>query len=286
MTDSLVYSYTGNRLVSIIDKSTSATGLVVGTTNYTYDGNGNMLNGNNTTNTGQNKTLTYNLLNLPQTIAFSGGTITYTYDASGNKLRKQSPTLGTADYINGIQYGSTITGLPDFIQTEEGKAVLSGTTAYKYYYSLEDNVGNTRLTFDSSPGTATTLQKDDYLPFGMEINRSVTSPKNEYLYNKKEIQEEIGQYDYGTRFYDPVICRWEVVDPLAEKSRQSSPYTYGFRGAQFFIDHFCEIRDQQIGGLEQARHDPFGLGFLVFFVFSRKALVDVFQHQRCNMRKL
>lgn len=62
LADSLEYSYTGNRLASIIDKTASATGLLAGTTSYTYDSNGNMLTSNNTADRGQNKTYTYNLL--------------------------------------------------------------------------------------------------------------------------------------------------------------------------------------------------------------------------------
>lgn len=69
-------------------------------------------------------------------------------------------------------------------------------------------------------------QRDDYYPFGMEIAGTVTNPKNEYLYNKKELQEETQEYDYGARYYDPVIARWTSVDPLAEKSRRWSPYHY------------------------------------------------------------
>ena len=70
------------------------------------------------------------------------------------------------------------------------------------------------------------LQKDDYYPFGLEINRTPGSPKNEYLYNRKELQEETGLYDYGARFYDPTVARWTTIDPLAEISRRWTPYNY------------------------------------------------------------
>ena len=213
----------------MVDASGNSLGLPAGTTNYLYDGNGNVWNAHNSTNTGGNRNVTYNLLNLPLVVTNINGTITYTYDAAGNKLRKVSVQGGVTtytDYISGIQYNGTTSETLQYIMTEEGQAAPNGTTSYDYQYFLGDNLGNTRESFGTKTGATVPYQRDDYYAFGMDINTVVTSPQNYYLYNKKELQSEFADYDYGARFYDPVVARWNTIDPLAEISRRWSTYNY------------------------------------------------------------
>ena len=114
----------------------------------------------------------------------------------------------------------------DFIQTEEGLARNNGSGNYSYEYNLSDHLGNVRTTFYKNPNTnqLEVLQRDDYYAFGLRKNAQFGN--NKYLYNGKELQEELGQYDYGARFYDPVIGRWNVVDALAENHFSVTPYNY------------------------------------------------------------
>ncbi|MBY5952940.1 RHS repeat-associated core domain-containing protein, partial [Algoriphagus marincola] len=75
------------------------------------------------------------------------------------------------------------------------------------------------------------VQENAYYPFGMAIeglDYSYNNHTNRYLYNGKELIEDLnlGLYDYGARFYDPVIGRWISVDPLAHLYPGISPYAY------------------------------------------------------------
>lgn len=160
----------------------------------------------------------YNNLNLISEVSGPNAT-TYTYDARGKKLRRITNGV-TTDYVDGIQYTS---GIIDFIQTEEGLARRNTATEYLYQYNLSDHLGNSRYTFN---GNGSKMQSDDYYPFGKTFNSFASGSRNNYLYNGKELEEGLEQYDFGARFYDPVIGRWSVADPLAEKVYSDNPYAF------------------------------------------------------------
>jgi RHS repeat-associated protein len=156
--------------------------------------------------------------------------LSYTYDATGRRLKKTA-NGAVRNYIDGIEYNTD--GTIDFIKTEAGIARKSGN-AYIYEYNLTDHLGNVRYSFNQDGAK---LQQDDYYAFGMKRNTFASGVKNKYLYNGKEVQEELGEeYDYGARFYDPVVGRWNAIDPLAEQMTRHSPYNYVFNNPLKFTD--------------------------------------------------
>jgi RHS repeat-associated protein len=230
------YNYNGNQLIGI-----SGGGLSTG--NYFYDANGNA-----TTDGRNGVNLSCNYLNLPVSATKAGLSLAYTYDAMGRKLRKVSNTTGTTDYVGGIQYTN---GTIDFIQTEEGIARNNSGT-YSYQYNLTDHLGNVRVTFYQNPATQQieVIQRDDYYAFGLRKMGLPNSNTNRYLYNGKELQEELGQYDYGARLYDPVIGRFSTIDPLARMYENTSPYCYVKNNPINFIDpDGMQVQDPPIPGI-------------------------------------
>ena len=151
---------------------------------------------------------------------------TYTYDAGGTKLKSVQNSV-IREYISGIHYRNNVL---DFIGTEEGRVVRNTDGTYRYEYNLKDNLGNVRVSIDDSTGVARIIQEDEYYAFGLNSPKKVSGDKNNYLYNGKEEQDVLtDEYDYGARFYDPLIARWTSADPSSENGGQEglTPYQYG-----------------------------------------------------------
>ncbi|MBN9382145.1 MAG: RHS repeat-associated core domain-containing protein [Chitinophagaceae bacterium] len=169
--DRLKYTYfTGsNRLQQVYDSANDA-GSLLGdfhydgavkdpTTDYSYDGNGNLLSDKNK----GIRSIHYNFLNLPDTIRMmksdgsSKGNIVYRYDAMGNKWAKivtdstaNTVRQVTTMYIKGFQYqNDTI----QFVAHEEGRTryfwqhYMNGDSSFRqrFDYFEKDHLGNTRV---------------------------------------------------------------------------------------------------------------------------------------------
>ena len=46
----------------------------------------------------------------------------------------------------------------------------------------------------------------------------------------------LNTYDYGARQHDPILCRWDRIDPLCEKYYNVSPYNYCHNNPIIMID--------------------------------------------------
>lgn len=111
-----------------------------------------------------------------------------------------------------------------YIKTNQGYFDISRNA---YIYNYMDHLGSVRLSFwNNGSGTLEVIEESNYYPFGLQhegYNKAAIPSDYLYKFNGKELQDEIGMYDYGARYYMPVIGRWINVDPLAETTPNWSP---------------------------------------------------------------
>ena len=241
--DDLSYSYrtNSNTLLSVADagSNTIIAGvdqfIRVGTSDFQYDQNGNLANDPN-----KGFDYTYNHLNKPFSAIKGADTLEWVYSADGTKLKQkivESSSTTYHDYVGSFFY---IDDVLAHFQHEEGRILVNGST-HQYEYNLTDHLGNIRLSFadvnddgkidvNATGVNAEVLQIDHYYPFGMRMGGLSynSGTENRYRYNSKEYHQELGLglYDYGFRWYDPVIARFVSVDPLAEKFTHNAVYAY------------------------------------------------------------
>jgi RHS repeat-associated protein len=152
--DNLTYAYlsNSNKLISVTDAINDPNGFNDGYktgNDYTYDGNGNL-----TTDLNKGLTISYNYLNLPQSVnnASQGKTISYIYDATGKKLKKSFPGQPDHYYMDGIEYdGATLL----FAMTEEGRVRPRPNGTYTYDYFLKDHLGDIHVVLSSDTPSLT-----------------------------------------------------------------------------------------------------------------------------------
>jgi RHS repeat-associated protein len=201
--DQLSYTYqtSSNKLSQVTDAANDQNSKLgdfhynpttKGSTDYNYDGNGNLKIDNNKSI----DSIGYNYLNLAQQLHINGkGTITFTYDAGGSKQKKVT-TDSTARhstttlYLTGFVYqqSDTITSPGGGIDTlqfmghEEGRVrwayhkYTTGFVSYGYEYDFfeRDQIGNTRVVLS---------QQKDTTQYLATMEAAYRNTENQLFYN-------------------------------------------------------------------------------------------------------
>ena len=190
----------------------------------------------------------------PSAIQFTNANVTkYVYSATGDviyqtsvypedadivkigKTKELTPEeincTETVDYLLG---GSLVmrNGKIDKVLFDGGYAQASVTTKttdkFAFNFYNQDHLGNNREVVDAK---GVVQQVTNYYPFGAPY-ADATAVKGAnlqpYKYNGKELDRMHGlnTYDYGARQHDPILCRWDRMDPLSHKYYSTSPYAY------------------------------------------------------------
>lgn len=224
LVDNLTYTYSGNRLSSLTEAATPATGDIhprqnAATATYDYDVYGNLTKDNR-----KNLNFEYNILNLIHSVKQGTGLqAEYEYAYTGSKLRVTASDGKGYAYLGSLVYMCTGSSyIFEYGIFGEGTVDGSGIR-----YHLKDHLGSIRAVID---GNGKLLEANDYYAFGQRQPRSELPQlaANRFKYNGKELQTvgNLAFLDYGARMYDAPLGRWFNVDPLCEKYYSLSPYVY------------------------------------------------------------
>ena len=253
--DNLDYDYHGdagetaehstNQLQRVSDGTGSRHGYTAASTQgqYTYDDNGNL-----THDPAKGITMTYNHLDKPTSIVWSGSSgnrMELTYDAGGTLLSRSLYNGGYLaaryDYVGGLEYVTKpfeqVNERLTSASHAEGRILIEDGAA-RYHYAIGDHLGNTRLVYTDMNGDGSLQLPDDiveehhYYPFGMKMggpwmnNTATTDGASEFGYNGIEFVDdfELGVNMAHYRVLDPALGRWWSVDPKGEATKSLTLY--------------------------------------------------------------
>jgi len=205
---------------------------------YEYDPNGNLIKNSDN----RISLTTYNLLNLPQTVAFSDKSLSvFYYMADGRKIRNATGaySISTAVPIDSVvkntdPYISYMSEWNDefwyqgklqkYINTPEGNIEVSTgrKMSFSYYYTSKDHLGSIWLYWNSLSNKYSNI----YYPSGI-MREKRRSPFNYGLTGKEIVYDNgLDEYFFGARTLFAPINRFNQPDPLCEEYYHISPYAY------------------------------------------------------------
>ena len=131
----------------------------------TYDANGNRTSGTADGFT----SVSYNILNLPETVTAGGWTINYLYSAAGAKLRERvilsASEESVTDYAGNTVFRDSVlhkvlTG-SGYLETTDSLQTLLSHPGYRFF--ITDHLGSVRVVADAQGNV---LQRNVYHPYG------------------------------------------------------------------------------------------------------------------------
>jgi hypothetical protein len=230
LVDNLNYTYNANsnKILKVDDGANdSASFSDVSGNDYVYNLDGSLVSD-------ANKGITlieYNYLKLPHRIVQNGIEILNQYDASGQKLKE---TIGSnvTDYLGNIIKKNEVIYQ---ISHDEGRIIDS-----EYEYFINDHLGNLRVSFRDSAGIARISQKQDFDPYGAELQKisylKPTWKQSDFKYSGKEFIEQTGLNDFGWRQQDPILGRMWGIDYRAEKYYNQSPMQFAMNNPILIVE--------------------------------------------------
>ena len=235
--DNLTISYTGNQPTSV-SESTSDYNVSNSFEYKKANGSGYKFNENGSLVADKSRGIayiTYDLNNNPKQIYFTNGSVTkYVYSASGQKLRAVHYTAKPNITRTWGEKPAELT-VAQILLADSTDYLMGGSLTMKngridkylfaFYYYNKDHLGNIREVVDASGAVK---QVTNYYPFGAPYAESTAADFQPYKYNGKELDKMHGlnTYDYGARQHDPILGRWDRIDPLCENNPEITPYHY------------------------------------------------------------
>lgn len=172
-----------------------------GTNSYSYDLNGNMLQG-------AGRTMTYDLQNRPTRIIAVGGTTNFVYDGGGGRVKKIVGSTTTL-YI-GKLYECTNGSCSKHIFAGGRRVALKPVGSAEIYYYHTDHLSSSSVVTNTA---GTKVQDLAYYPYGQTRLNSGTVDVH-HKYTSQELDDSTGLYFYNARYYDPVLGRFIQADMI------------------------------------------------------------------------
>ena len=141
--------------------------------------------------------------------------------AISGKVSMRTFGMTDYDYCGNVEY----TNDKAVLYHSEGYVTFDKNQQPEFHYYLKDHLGNIRVVFNERDSVE---QVTHYYPFGGSFADGVGSSVQDYLYSGKELTRfnALNWYNFGARWYDPTIARWNGVDNMAENYLGCSPYIY------------------------------------------------------------